>query len=174
MCGIDGSARPQRRLTSGATALVLAVVAVFVWWFASGNSPFAPRGNGETLPQPQGGVTPPADASGGGPELVGDAAVPLESFVTLDGSRIALNFTTGDPDCVGDLDTPRILENDGSVTVTLAVVPLDPDAVCPTIAVPRTLVIDLDGPLDGRSLLDGSYAPPIRVEPTTRTNEPVD
>ncbi len=158
-----------RRLpvTSGAAAIAMAVVAVFVWWFASGNSPFAPRGNGELMATPS--VAPTAAASGetSPPALANPRGVAIDSYVLADPRRLVVNFATGSPACVGVLDTPAVLENEGSVTVTLSLVPpVSPAEACDLSLRQHSVTVDLDSPLTGKALLDGSFSPPVRVERT--------
>ena len=99
--------------------------------------------------------------------------VRIDGFVREGGTRIAVNYTAGLPECYGTLDTPEVLETDAAVTVTLTLVP--PEGVaeggCPDIAMLRTVRIDLDAILGDRSVLDGSLAQPVRVREARRANE---
>jgi hypothetical protein len=147
------------------------VVVVLVWWLLSGNGPRNPQGNGGRLAVPDSEVT--GDASADPPALSNENGVRIDGFVREGGSRIALNYTTGAPECSGTLDTPEVLETSAAVTVTLTLRPPEEpsDDPCPDPAVLDTVRVDLGSPLGDRSVLDGSFAQPVRVREAQRPHE---
>jgi hypothetical protein len=168
--------------TSGVAAILVVLTFVVVWWLLSGNGPQGPDGNADRYAVPEEDATAPAGDGEAGRDSGADdgtgaparsGRVGVESFVALDGRRIALNYSTGLAACVGELDTPRVVESDVSVTVTLTLVPpADPPEVCAQVAEPHTVVVGLDVPLGDRSVLDGSSGRLVRVEPAARAYDP--
>ena len=99
-------------------------------------------------------------------------SVAIDGFVPEEGNHVALNFTSAPERCVGTLDTPQVLETDAAVTVTLTLIPPEsPPRRCPEPTEQHTVRVDLDAPLEGRSLLDGSRVQPVRVEQAPTTYE---
>ena len=85
-------------------------------------------------------------------------AVPIDCLRYLGRSRIRLGFTMpAGPDCyeIGDVAT---VEGPEEVSVTLVLVRDDDPAAgaCPDEGERATTEIDLQAPVDGRTLLDGS------------------
>jgi hypothetical protein len=148
--------------------MLVVVVIVFGWWIGSGNGFSGPPGNDARYAVPDADATGPASSSE--PVPTSENGVRIDGFVKESDTLLALRYTTGVPECYGTLDTPRVLETDGAVTVTLMVVPPErrPDR-CPDIAKVGTVRIDLDAALGDRSLLDGSLAQPARVRETERS-----
>jgi hypothetical protein len=87
-------------------------------------------------------------------------AVPIDCFRQVGGSRIRVGFTMpAGPDCfkIGDVAT---VEGADEVSVTLVLVRNDDPlaGACPEEAMRATTEFDLQAPVDGRTLLDGSQA----------------
>ena len=170
----DAAPRPEprsgRRVSSGAAAIVVLLAMCLGWWLFSGNGPSGPPGNAQLYAVPDetpSGSTAPSVAP---PE----GAVEIDGFVPEEGNHVALNYTTGARRCVGRLDTPQVLETDAAVTVSLMLVPPTsppPPRRCGEVVELHTVRVDLDAPLEGRSLLDGSRPQPVRVEQDATTNE---
>jgi hypothetical protein len=172
----------RRRAPAGLAAIGVVLVMVLIWWLLSGNGPQGPAGNdsryavpdvdvtGDPAGDPAGGSTGAADAE---PAPSRENGVRIDGFVRGEGSGIALNYTTGVPECYGTLDTPEVLETSAAVTVTLTLRPPEPqpDAPCPDLAMLRTVRVQLGAALGDRSVLDGYYAQPVRVREVRRTNE---
>ena len=163
---MDGNARS--RVTSGAGAFALVLLAVVGWWLFSGNGPQGPRGNDQRY------AVPDVDVSGSGapsptPEALPPGAILIDSYVVRDELRLAVNYRA-DAACADALETPRVIENDVSVTITLSA-DLSQTTSCDAPVERHTLAVLLDSPLDGRSVLDGSRSPQVRVEPTTTAYE---
>jgi hypothetical protein len=166
-------ARPARRgrTPAGLAAIGVVLVFVLVWWLLSGNGPQGPAGNDSRYAVPDVDVT--GDPTGGEPAPSREDGVRIDGFVREDGSGIALNYTTGVPECYGTLDTPQVLETSAAVTVTLTLRPPEQPAQepCPDLAMLRTVRVQLGAPLGDRSVLDGYYAQPVRVGEVRRANE---
>ena len=162
-----------RRSTAptGIAAISAVVMVVLIWWLLSGNGPQGPAGNDSRLAVPDTEVT--GDVSSDPPALSNENGVRIDGFVREGGSRIALNYTTGVPECYGTLDTPEVLETSAAVTVTLTLRPPEEpsDDPCPDLAMLGTVRVDLGSPLGDRSVLDGSFAQPVRVREVQRPNE---
>jgi hypothetical protein len=162
---MDGPSRG--RVTSGAGAFALVLLAVLGWWLFSGNGPQGPSGNDARY------AVPDVEATGSGapsssPRPVAAGAVPIDSYVVEDDLRLAVNYRTGAA-CADALQTPRVIESDVTVTITLSA-----DVAGSPCGPPeerRTLRVLLDSPLDGRAVLDGARSPRVRVEPTSATYE---
>jgi hypothetical protein len=144
----------------------LVLVAVAVWWLLSGNGPQGPGGNDPLFAVPDvdaSSTATPGDAPAAEP--VTSDGVLIDSYVVRDALRLDLNYRL-DADCPATLETPRVVENNATVTITLrhggAGARCDGEG-----PVERTSVLVLlDSPLDGRAVLDGSTSPLVRVEPT--------
>jgi len=163
---------------SGIAAIGIVVVMTFVWWLVSGNGPQGPRGSDATYAVPDGPTsTGQRDGdsrrvSASGPELTNPNGVRIDEFSLQTPTRLVLSYTTADPDCAGRIDTPEVLETDGSVTVTLTLVPpASPLDRCPDLAMQETVPVDLDTALGDRSVLDGSFAQRVRVAPAGETSD---
>ena len=177
--GVDESpvspvpAAPRRRTAAptGLAAMAVVVVVVLVWWLLSGNGPQGPAGSDSRYAVPDSDVTggPASDP----PALSNENGVRIDGFVREAGPQIALNYTSGVPECYGTLDTPEVLETSAAVTVTLTMRPPEqpPDEPCPELAMLGTVRVDLGSDLGDRSVLDGSFAQPVRVPEVQRTNE---
>jgi hypothetical protein len=164
-------------VSSGVVAILVATGAVLVWWVVSGNSFSGPDGNDARYAVPDVDATPPAGEPTGPatqvePEMSNRDGVRIDGFVEEEGTRLALNYVTGVPECSGTLDTPEVLETDAAVTVTLTLVPpRTPGEPCPDIARNGTVRVDLDTALGGRSVLDGSFTQRLKVEEADRAYE---
>ena len=157
-------ATPPRRngVGSGVIAILVVIAIVFGWWIGSGNGFSGPAGNDTRYAVPDVDATGPAGTTE--PVPASENGVRIDSFVKESATLLALEYTTGVPECYGTLDTPQVLETDGAVTVTLTLVPPEsPAERCPDLAQVSTVRIDLDSALGDRSLLDGSLAQPARV-----------
>lgn len=154
-------------------------LAVLGWWLFSGNGPQGPAGNDPRYLIPESEATAPtaagaaAEGSSAGP--VSSLLVPIDSVVVESDQRVALNYTIGPASCVGVVQTPRVLETDAAVTVTLArVPPIRTSERCEDTPLPEvrgTIRVTLDTTLEGRALLDGAYAAQRRVPRATRAYE---
>ena len=167
-----------------AAALAVLLVTALVWWLTNredaSEAGFGATGDdsGQVVePDPGGGVPgdpgsappggsvedpPPADP---GPQMTNPNGVPINGYVRLDDGRLALNYTTGVPECYGELDTPSVDETADTVTITLSVVPpAQTGQSCIELAVMKTVRVSLDAPLAGRRVLDGSFAGGLEVE----------
>jgi hypothetical protein len=145
------------------------LVVVLVWWLLSGNGPQGPAGSDSRFAVPDSDVTG-GPAAPEPPALSNENGVRIDGFVRERGSRIALNYTTGVPECYGTLDTPEVLETSAAVTVTLTLRPPEQpsDDPCPDLAMVDTVRVDLGSALGDRSVLDGSFAQPVRVSEVPR------
>ncbi|MCU1641882.1 MAG: hypothetical protein JWN03_2157 [Nocardia sp.] len=89
------------------------------------------------------------------PTIVNPHALQFDSWTRVADNKIAVNFTTGSPECYGVDATTN--ETDKTVTVNLRSGTL-PDAVgrmCTMIAVFGTLEVQLKAPLADRKVLSG-------------------
>jgi len=163
--------RPRRRGPGGGVVAIVVLVAMcLLWWLFSGNGPGGPDGNSQRLAVPDTEVTGPSLPTSS-PTIAPDH-VRIDGYVPEPGDRVALNYSSGPPRCVGTLDTPQVLETDAAVTVTLMLVPPDsPVGDCRDVTELHTVRIALDAPLEGRSLLDGSRPQPVRVREDATANE---
>lgn len=156
----------KRPVGSGVTGFGVILLVVLVWYVGSGNAGDGPSGNDVRLAVPDSEATPGPGDSTGPPQVTDERNVPLEGYKLLDGTRLELTYLAGPADCFGELATPRVLESDGSVIVSLRREPptTTADGDC-TVDLSRTLTVTLGAPLGGRGVLDGAYAPPVRVAP---------
>ena len=164
----------RRWLVPVAAALgVLLVIGVLLWQ----------RGPDETRDAGAAGYTPPgADGSGvpgspgsgvpRSPGTPGDDLTPvpppdvpprpdtqvIDSYYAYDDTRIALNYTTGVPECYGKVGEPVVEETADAVTVTLPKLPPKQrsDIACIDIALSKSVDVVLDAPLGDRVVRDGS------------------
>ena len=146
--------------------MVIVLAAVFVWWLFSGNGPQGPPGNDSRFSVPDVDVSA-SGAPSATPDPPAPGALRIDSYVVRDELRLAVNYRA-DPACADALETPRVIESDVTVTITLSADVPD-SSPCGDPLERHTLVVLLDSPLDGRAVLDGSTSPQVRVEPTTTT-----
>lgn len=139
-----------------------------VWWLLSGNGPHGPAGSESQYAAPDGQVTPGTPTSAPTPTPTTPGAVRIDGYFVRDPLRVALSYRLG-RDC--SLATPRVLETEAAVTITLVRSPADDPAHCGGGAGRHTVLVLLDSPLDGRAILDGSTAPQVRVEQTSAGHE---
>ncbi len=163
----DMDARTRRWLVPlGAAVAVLVVVAV-VWQQRPGEDGSAgsapPAAGGSAVPgspgsdgtdAPDGDLTPvpgPDQTPASGTQTV-------DSYFAYDATRLALNYTTGIPECYGTVGEPVVEETAEAVTVTLPKIPPKDarDVVCIDIALIKSVDIELDAPLGDREVRDGS------------------
>jgi hypothetical protein len=145
--------------------VAVVVIAVFVWWWFGGNGPMTPMTNSERLaPSDSPGSLSPAEPAG--PQQPLPDTVQVNGFALDAPTRLRLRYTVGTPECVGTLETPEVVENDASVTVTLHLNAADkPPGPCQEIALVEEVSVDLDVPLGDRSVLDGSLPHAQRIPP---------
>ncbi len=167
----EPAGRGKSGSASGLAAFAVVLVVVLLWWLLSGNGPQGPAGNDSRFAVRDGEAT--GDGSIAPPAMTNQNGVRIDSFVLEATDRIALNYTTGAPECTGALDTPEVLETDAAVTVTLTLRPPEPppDGPCPELAKLATVRVDLDAALADRSVLDGSFARRVLVAQTGTANE---
>ena len=169
-----------------AAAAVLAVVAV-MWLQQPGDSGgFA----GSPPPSPDGSSVPGSSGSGApgspGPDVPDGGLTPapgpdvppapdsqaIDSYFAYDASRLALNYTTGVPECYGKIGEPIVEETEAAVTVTLPKIPPkgSGDVACIDIALVKSVDIVLATPLGDRKIRDGSRDG-ATVKPGSAPNE---
>ena len=155
----------------GAALAVLLVVAA-VWWSQQPGDEVAP-GASSTPPT----VAEPSEPGGGSTGDPGEPPVPgmtpepgpdspppvagtqaIEGYFLRDERTLALNYTTGVPECYGKVGEPRVEETEDAVIVTLEKSPPKNtrDVVCIDIAYMRSVDVTLESPLGDRVVLDGS------------------
>ena len=119
----------RRGPTGGVVAIVVLVVMCLGWCSSAATDPpvrtatpsaWRPAGHRQRLSLR---VPEPSDVPG---------TVRIDGYVPETGNRVALDYTSGAPRCVGRLDTPTVLENDAAVTVTLTLVPPTPHGAART------------------------------------------
>jgi hypothetical protein len=151
----------------GAALAVLVVLVVVVRQLGSGGSDEAgPAGSGQPSDQasvapgspgpdlPDGDLTPAP-----GPDLPpGPDTQVIDSYFEYDETRLALNYTTGVPECYGKVGEPVVEETPDAVTVTLPKLPPTQkgDVACIDIALSKSVDITLDAPLGDREVRDGA------------------
>ena len=131
------------------------------WWVASGNGFGGPPGSSSRMTQPGTATVPASDVPVAPPRTV-PLGLPLVSW-RQEGTALSLTYRRGDDDCFGRLDTPRVSESNVAVTITLR---REGGASRCALTTTGSVVVDLDGPVGDRSVLDGSYADRrVRVRP---------
>jgi hypothetical protein len=170
---MEDRTEPQTRrpVTSGALAMGLVVAAVFVWWLLSGQGPQGPAGSESRYAAADDTLATTTPAGETSFEPTSPDGVRIDSYVAQDALRIGLNYRF-EPDCV--LQRPRIFETSAAVSITLTASPGEPSVRCGERSPgeeQHTVVVLLSSPLDGRSILDASVAPHVRVEPVAATYE---
>lgn len=149
-------------------ALALVLGAVVVWWLFSGNGPQGPPGSASRYAAPEHLVTPATPTGDLSPTPTTPNGVRIDSYVVRDPVHVVLNYrSTGG--C--RLGTPRVLETDAAVTITLVGSPHDGRGACPQGFERHSVPLRLDSPLDGRAILDGSTAPQVQVQQTSDAYE---
>ena len=154
----------------GAALAVLVVVAVVVWQQGPGApEDAAPAGSGQ--PSDRASVAPGSPGSPGpdlpdgdltpapGPDLPpGPDTQVIDSYFAYDETRLALNYTTGVPECYGKVGEPVVEETADAVTVTVPKLPPEQkgDIACIDIALSKSVDISLDAPLGDREVRDGA------------------
>jgi len=174
-------------LPLGAALAVLAVIAVVLWQQRPGDAGFA----GSTPPSADGSAVPGSPGSGApgspgpdvpdgdltpapGPDLPpGPGSQAIDSYFAYDATRLALNYTTGVPECYGTVGEPVVEETADAVTVTL---PKNPpkqraDVACIDIALSKSVDVTLRSPLGDREVRDGSQNGKV-VDPGTSRGSP--
>ncbi len=149
---------------SGAAGFAVLVVMLLGWWLASGNGPGGPPGSASRMTRPETATVPTTDVPTSTPRTI-PLGLPLVSW-SQTGRTLRLTYRRGDADCFGRLATPQVRESDVAVTITLLRErPAGGPARCP-LTTTGTVLVDLDGPVGDRSVLDGSYVDRrVRVEP---------
>ena len=177
-------------VTVGAAAVVAALL-LTVWWLAQppastssvgaagpsdpvGGSTGSSGAGGPVVVEP-GGEDPGTGGGGADPlqpigrdPVLEEGAVRIDSYVVR-GHRLLLNYTTGVPDCYGEVALGDVQKLGDRVTVSLrSVPPADPAEVCIDLGVTGTLAVDLREHLGERSVVDGSYDPLVLVSEVQR------
>ena len=149
---------------SGAAAFAVLVLMLLGWWLASGNGPGGPPGSASRLSRP-GSATVPVTQGPAVPPRTVPLGLPLVGW-RESGRTLELTYRRGDDRCFGRLATPRVRESDVAVTITLfREPPAGSSARCP-LTTTGTVLVDLDGAVGDRSVLDGSYVDRrVRVRP---------
>jgi hypothetical protein len=153
----------RRGVGTGAAAFAVLVAMLLGWWLFSGNGPGGPPGSASRMTEP--GTAPVSPGGSSVPLRTVPLGLPLVSWAEED-STLELTYRRGADDCFGELVTPRVQESEVAVTITLV---REPPSGGPTrcpLTTTDTLVVDLDGPVGDRSVLDGSYVERrVRVAP---------
>ncbi|NLE79422.1 MAG: hypothetical protein GX610_07510 [Rhodococcus sp.] len=87
------------------------------------------------------------------PDIVRGHETPIESWSEVDPRTIALNFTTGTPECYG-VD-PVVTETDATIEVSVrtGALPETADKMCVLIAVMGTVEVPLETPIGDRDVV---------------------
>lgn len=151
---------PRPRRSSGVLAMLAVIGVVLIWWLFSGNGPQGPSGNDPGLLAPD--VDASGDTSPSAVPLAGANALRLTSYVEqAEGLQLRLTVPAGE---CPELLTPRVIESDVAVTVTVLHAENDGCQVAGR-DLPATLTVALDSPLADRAVLDGALVQRTRVEP---------
>jgi hypothetical protein len=195
---MEMSSEHRRWALSAAAALVVAAVLVAGWWLAQPRSGAGGVGSGVGsgvdggVAGDPGSVDPGAagpasgdpedrgavpgrrqQAVGREPALV-KGAVRVDSYVER-GERLLLGYTTGVPECYGEVTVAQVREGRRAVTVALrAVPPAHPAEQCIDLAVKGTVAVDLSAPLGRRWVLDGGFEPAVLVRQAPRPHLELD
>ena len=176
--------RDRRWLLSVVAALVVGAVVVAGWWFtqpragegdtAAGSGDTAGVASGSAAGGGTSGDPGPAGPAGGNDKpAVGRDPVLVEQGVRTDGyavrgHRLVLRYTTGVPECYGEVEVAQVAEEDDAVTVRLVTVPPEKSAeVCIDLALTGTVAVRLAAPLGERQVLDGAFEPAVGVRRVT-------
>ena len=170
-------ARDHRWLLSVVAALVVGAVVVAGWWLAqpgSGAGGTAGVASGRAAGGGTSGDPGPAGPAGGDDQpAVGRDPGLVEQGVRVDryaarGNRLVLRYTTGVPECYGEVEVAHVAEDDDAVTVTLVTVPPRKTAeACIDLAVMGKVAVQLATPLGERQLLDGAFEPAVLIRRAT-------
>jgi hypothetical protein len=145
---------------SGLAGFAVLLAMLIGWWLFSGNGPGGPPGSASRMTQPGSATVPISSGPTTPPRTVPDG-LPLVSWAE-EGTTLRLTYRRGD-DCFRGLRTPRVRETDVAVEIVLLRAPVD--GTCP-LTTTGTVLVDLDGPVGDRSVLDGSYVDRrVRVRP---------
>ena len=146
---------------SGLAGFGLLLAMLLAWWLFSGNGPGGPPGSASRMTSPGTATVPATVASSAPPRVVADG-LPLVSWAQ-EGTALRLTYRRGEDDCFPGLQTPRVRETDVAVEIVLLREASGP--ACP-LTTTGTVLVDLDGPVGDRSVLDGSYVDRrVRVRP---------
>ncbi len=170
--------RTRRWLVPSGAAVAVLVVLALVWALRPGvgDEPgFA--GSGPSTP-PSDTATVAPDSPGSEPGSSGDPDLPdggltpapgpdlppapdsqaIESYFPRDGSTLAMNYTSGVPECYGRVGDPIVEETADAVVVTLpkTMPKQGGDVACIDIALTASVDVELSLPLGDRAVLDGS------------------
>ncbi len=116
--------------------------------------PGSPGTGGLPGDEPGGGLTP-----GPGPDRPpGPGRQAIESYYPRDDTTLAMNYTSGVPECYGRVGEPLVEETADAVTVTLpkSMPKQGSDIACIDIALSASVDVTLSRPLGDRDVLDGS------------------
>ncbi len=155
---------PRRtRRPTGLLAMVAVIGFVLMWWLFSGNGPQGPDGNDPVLAVPDVDASGDADSSDGPVPVALSNGLRLTSYAVVDGDRLELEVDVPRGTCP-DLRSPRLVESEVSVTVTVTHA-TEPGCAPTARDLTDTVSVRLDSPLDGRAVLDGALTQQVRVEP---------
>lgn len=149
---------------SGAPVFAILVAVLLGWWIASGNGFSGPPGSASRMSEPS-TATVPATQDPVAPPPTVPLGLPIVAW-SQDGRALSLTYRRGADDCFGRLATPRVRESDVAVEITLL---REPPAGAPArcrLTTTGSVVVDLDGAVGDRSVLDGAYVDRrVRVRP---------
>lgn len=166
-------------LPTGAALAVLVVIVAVLWQQRTGDTGFAgstpPSAGGSAVPGSPGTGLPDGDLTPApGPDVPPAAGMQaIDSYFAYDETRLAMNYTTGVPECYGTVGEPVVEETADSVTVTLPKIPPKQrgDIACIDIALSESVDVTLSSPLGDRSVRDGSREGVV-VPPGTSEGDP--
>jgi hypothetical protein len=165
----------KRWLVPGAVAGAVLLLLGGLWWVFGGgssgdseagpsavSSAGAPKGGGSgSEPGSPGTVEPsvPQAPSEPVPTKTNPDGVMINSYYRYDARHLAINYTTGVPECYGTVGEPSVEETPDAVIVTLTSIPPknSGDIACIEIALMESVDITLSSPLGDREVLDGSF-----------------